>query len=391
MKEELGALFAYLKKRDPQGFKQLGDDSFEISEPREAWLIASNTWDSFFLNEISGNLNTFTLTMNPAFHGTWARDYFGNHAGLASGKKIVKFFPYWITMAGYSGRDALYRTRRAREKRLAELWTWMKEEKIEPCSCLFIPYHHYNLGDQVGESFYHYIAGRIFKDMGYVVCNEYAPFLVTETMRTPDLSAFRSAEIEVLLSLLRKKGIISSGAFMEELEMYCVFGEQSFKAGEPGSLQSKPLTDVESALIEVKRGETAFNLKRGRDQVRDYLIEAYGLYEEGYLMASMLEEEDLLPGEISISQDGGVLFSRAERAKSEFTTYWNERKKRQLGSVIDDMLLQLRKNCPVGKTVSACERFRDGDIQSYDSLLNSIRAIDPESTIEDVLNSPVYL
>jgi hypothetical protein len=111
---------------------------------------------------------------------------------------------------------------------------------------LFVPYIWYVHGYQMGESLYHYLAGVIFRDMCFLVYDEYCPSIVSARGIRTDVSAFKSEELDKILSSLRAKGIISSGAFQDELQMFSIFGKQKFKARSLESPQSRPLLDIDN-------------------------------------------------------------------------------------------------------------------------------------------------
>lgn len=126
--------------------------------------------------------------------------------------------------------------RRGRRKKLREMSQWLKDSGVEVGDCLFVPYKEYRSGPQVGELFYHYLCGLIFKEMGYLVANEYV--LSEYGGERPDLCAFKTMEIERVLAELRKRGVIWAGAFMEELQLFNFFGKQILQAEVDGFLRA---------------------------------------------------------------------------------------------------------------------------------------------------------
>ncbi len=327
----------------------MSDDSIEVREPREAILLASVMRESFFIVEDEkGNLVECHMDLRREFESKWALDLQNEHPALFHGSKMVKFFPHWVPEAGYSGEGVEYKTRKKLEDMHRSLKGEVERMGKELKDILFVPYFSYGkeAAHQFGESMYHYIAGLVFKDMGYLVLDEYAPSLVTGTGRTPDLSAFRTAELAEAMTMLRRKGVISSaGAFGQELQLCSVFGRQA-RSQVVGL--SSTTTDAESVAIEVKRSESQYLINKGSAQLKEYLAEAYAFYDEGFLAGPFLEG----PGVVSIDRKGRLDFERGSPSTSAAVTdTWTEQRELQMKDVRATVKIQLMKNLPLSRMI----------------------------------------
>jgi hypothetical protein len=280
---------------------------------------------------------------------------------------VVKFFPHWVPVAGYSGKGVEYRTSKRMDEMHRSLKGEVEQMGKELSDVLFVPYFGYSgeAGYQFGESMYHYIAGLVFKDRGYLVLDEYAPSLVTGTNRTPDLSAFRSAELAEALSTLRRQSIISSaGAFAQELQLYSIFGRHD---GSQAPGPSGTITDVEDIVVEVKRSESQYMVDAGSMQLRQYMAEAYGFYDEGFVAGPFLEG----PGVVSLNLKGGLVFERSPPITSvAVTDFWTEKRRLQMEDVRATMKLQLLKNLRLSEAIEVCGG--KDSARTYEELLQML-------------------
>lgn len=113
----------------------------------------------------------------------------------------------------------------------------------------------------------------------------------------------------------------------------------------------EPLTDAETLAIEIERTESQ---RKGRSQLNGYLQATQGLFEEGYLSGPRL---DLATGTITFSQEGKLTFNKSEPAYRPVSlpVHLAAKRKMQIEDVRTSLLIQLFKNLPVGKILSACD------------------------------------
>jgi hypothetical protein len=210
--DEVHAVLSFLCTRYPTAFQRLSPDSAQ-TDVRNAILVASVVTDSFFLKREGQNqLEPYKVTLERGFASPWANDLETDYPEILSKtKKIVKFFHHWIKMSGYSGSRAEYRTEKRTKEMDQSLGHQVEREMGQELSnVLFVPTYWYSKGErQFRENVYHYIAGMVFREMGYLIIDEYAPTLMTGTARTPDLSTFRMPVVIDFMKALRAKGVIS--------------------------------------------------------------------------------------------------------------------------------------------------------------------------------------
>jgi hypothetical protein len=378
IKDEVEAVTAFLCDRDPTNFRSISEKTMEIREPREAVLLASVVRDSFFLSEDehTGRLSEYRCDLRRELASKWALDLQSEYPALFRGSKVVRFFPHWVPIVGYSGKGADYRTSKRMEEMHGSLKGEVEKMGKELSDVLFVPYFGYGgeAGYQFSESMYHYIAGLVFKDMGYLVLDEYPPSLVTGTSRTPDLSVFRSAELAEALSLLGSRGAISSaGAFGQELQLYSIFGRQdrSQALGPSGTT-----IDAENIAVEVKRSESQYLVGVGSMQLRQYMAEAYGFYDEGFVAGPFLEG----PGVVSLNRKGGLVLERGPPSASvAVTDFWAERRRLQMEDVRATMKLQLLKNLHLSEAIEVCGG--KDSVRTYEELLQMSCELGIQDTI----------
>ncbi len=185
-------------------------NSFEILDPREAILLASLVPDSFFLKRSDDQTtDAYNIKLPLDFGDVWAADHLTVYPEVFEGdKKMVTFVKYWVPMWECDPGNVV----RKKKERLRELDLFVRESGLEPADCLFVPYKEYRSGMQLGELLYHYVFGTIFKEMGYLVCNEFA--LAQYSGEKPDFCAFKTERIANALSQLRGEGVILGGSFL---------------------------------------------------------------------------------------------------------------------------------------------------------------------------------
>lgn len=372
--QEVETVISFLCKRDPRTFRRRpGEwDSFEIlDDPREAILLANLVRDSFFLrgeNDDSNPSDTFSVKLGLSFAEQWALDIRAQYRQIFEGsRRVVKLYPFWIPT--YDLGKPAQQKRKARA--LEEARQFVHDSGLDVSECLFLPYYEYRGRNQsgsdiyqLGEDIYHYLVGLVFKEWGYLVCNEYTLTEFGEKSPRPDIVAFKSEELARMLSELRKRGVIWSGAFLEELQLFSCFGKQRYK---PKSLDSfKPQTKAEGVLVEIERTEQQ---RKGRTQIQSYMAETTNLFDEAYLGGPSLE---LMPGTITLSREGELRLEPDYRSppSPEYERYLEKRKQKQLDNVRESLFIQLFKNLPLRRILSICEE--DNEVQTYQGLLNAM-------------------
>lgn len=379
LKQEVETVISFLCKRDSRTFKRGPSewDSFEIvDDPREAILMASLVPDSFFLSEENDSAESpsiFSVKLGLNFAEQWASDVLAQHPRIFEGnRRVVKFVPFWIPM--YDLGESARQKRRTRA--LQEAQSFVHEYGFDVSECLFLPYYEYRSQNniyQLGEGIYHYLAGLIFKEWGYLVCNEYILTEFGGRSPRPDIVAFKTKEFDYMLSRLRKRGIIWSGAFLEELQLFNCFGKQKYKARSFDSFESRTKTD--GVIVEIERTEQQ---RRGRAQLQSYMAQTSGLFDEAYLGGPHFE---LVPGTITFSREGELRFesTEPEHHPLPLSEYIEARSQRQLNVIRETLLTQLFKNLPFRRILSTCE---EDEVQSYQGLMNSMITTDLESVLD---------
>jgi len=359
---EIKSIIGFLTKSQPEVFHS-GDTSFElrVEDPRELILMASRIKDSFFLQRLEdGSFDELHLTFQLGLASKWVADLKNGSPSLFEGKKYVRFINYWIPMRGYEGKGAEYRMAKRLQDQYSSLYNELRSSGRELTEVLFVPYYWYSdgVGNQFSEDIYHYLVGRVFRDMGYLVLDSYTPSIVTGRELTPDLSAFKSSKINEALEQLREKGFISSGAFLEELQMVDIFGRVK-------QTPSQSLTEAENIVVEIKRSSKQYIVTKGSDQLRSYMTEAYGFYDEGYLGGPFIEGK----GIVSFSENGDIMFSRADSiTKKPLSENWRRLREIQMHDVEAQMKLELLKNLGLPRVSELCKQSGN---QTYEQLINA--------------------
>lgn len=383
LREEIDVAISFLCERDHRIFRRLGEwDTVEILDPREAVILASLVPDSFFLRRIQDGselLEPFHVQLSLAFADDWVTDLQAKyHEIFGRRKKIVKFVEHWDRMWETDPANS----RRRKRKTLGELDQYLKDCDLEPGECLFVPYKEYRSGFQLGELVYHYLLGCLFREKGYLVLTEY-PLSEYHSRKTPrpDICAFKTSEIENILTQLRNRGIIGGGAFLQELQLFTLFGKQRYKARRQDSLELS--TEAEAVVVEIERRQ---NQVKGRSQLEMYLLQTQGLFDEGYLAGPFLERTK---GTITLSSQGRVIFEEADPAfrPDPLPNHLMDARRRQLEKVRADGLIQLFKNLPLRRIVEICERqYPERELESYEGLLDSMISSDLEQLLDTVVS-----
>ncbi len=373
--DEVSAIISFLCNRYPETFQKGSPDSVKTTS-REAIILASVATDAFYLRRDEGSkeVEAYPVRLERGLASPWAKDTENEYAELFEDtKKIVKFFPDPRPMAGYSGRGAEAKMVRRTRELLKALELEVKKMRAELADVLFVPHSSYTKGRQLSERIYHYFAGLVFRDMGYLVLDEYAPIFVTATARTPDLLAFRTPELIDIMNVLRAEGVISRGAFLQELQLYSIFGRQN-----PGA-PSQELTDGEGVVVEVKRSESEYLVRKGSLQLREYMSEAHGLYDEGYLSSPFI----VGPGTVSLDGKGELVFERATPSTSTaLTDYWKEKRALQLQDVRNNLVLEVLKSAGLSEMIDSCGGKED--VRTYGELVHALGKLDIQDALKFV-------
>jgi hypothetical protein len=256
----------------------------------------------------------------------------------------------------------------------------LKEEGQDPADVLFVPHYYYSKGGhQFSEGIYHYLAGAVFRDMGFLVYDEYMPTYVTGKAARPDLSAFRSREIVGLLDGLRSRGLITAGAFAQELQVYGLFGRQKSEVGPPPEAP----TDAEIVAVEAKRGKEQHIISKGGHQLDEYLSQAFGLYEEGYLTAPFVTGT----GVVSFDESGGLVFVKDDQSHrtGALSDYWKDKRELQMRDVWMNAWVELAKNFNLQETLSMSGK----DVPTYLGFLRAWEKADVEAVLEGLDAPPL--
>jgi len=199
------------------------------------------------------------------------------------------------------------------------------------------------------------------------------------TAKIPDLSAFRTIEARDYLSVLDKRGFIRRGAFMTELQTLNITERAVLGAG----ISEPTIAEAESLLVEVKRSE---KIKEGFDSVMEYLIAGYGLYDDGYLAAPFIRDEDISLntfgfGVLSLDEKGKLVFKKAKRMSTpKPSDLLLSNRRNQLWQVRATLVLQLAKNVPLDKLLKTCSQTRS--VATYRELLECLIQMDPEELVD---------
>lgn len=297
IEKELSAVTSFLCSRYPSVFSRIDESTIQVADPMEAVIMAS-ACESFFLKQADGDVAHYSVRLPRDFTGRWAVDYYRDYPKIFEGKKTVRFFPHWVPTKGYVGKNAERREKERIKDMLGALHDESKDSLDNPGDVLYVPYLDYGSGLQFSESIYHYLAGMFLRSHDFLVFDEYAPSIMTETMKTPDLSAFATRRIQEGLAALQSKGIIVGGAFEQELQLYGIFKRKSSIRFD----NSREFTNAPAIAVEVKRGESRYQLDKGSLQLSAYMSDAYGLYDAGYLVAPLVKRT--FPGSITFLEDG---------------------------------------------------------------------------------------
>lgn len=365
IERELSAVTSFLCKHYPSVFSRIDESTLQVSDPMEAIIMASSC-NSFFLKQADGDVTHYNIRLQRDFTAPWAIDYYRAYPKIFEGKKTVRFFPHWVPTKGYTGKGAERREKERVKDMLGALHDESKETLDNPGDVLYVPYLDYGAGRQFSETIYHYLAGMYCRSHGYLVFDEYAPSIMTETMRTPDLSAFATRRIQEGLSALQSRGIIVNGAFEQELQLYSIFKRKSTIRFE----NKLEFTNAPAVAIEVKRGESHHLLEKGRIEMMAYMTEAYGLYDAGYVAAPLIERD--VPGSMTFLEDGTISVYGAERTNAQPSDFLLEKRRQQLVDVWKNMVMQLLKNLPLARIPYVC----GGEIHSFSDLWEALDSVD---------------
>ena len=375
---EIKAVTEFLIRQNPQTFTRLSDDALAVNSVREMLLICSIVKSSFFIRtDENGFPYEYRPSLMDSFESEWAVDLKKSDPALFKSPKILRFVQSWLQPGGYANRS--YGEKRKREM-LSQFNTNSRDAGYPPEDVLYIPQQQYSskgLTYQFDESFYHYLFGSVLRSMGYLVLDEYVPYMFTA--KIPDLSAFRTVEVRDYLSVLDKRGFIRRGAFMTELQTLNITERAVLGAG----ISEPTIAEAESLLVEVKRSE---KIKEGFDSVMEYLIAGYGLYDDGYLAAPFIRDEDISLntfgfGVLSLDEKGKLVFKKAKRMSTpKPSDLLLSNRRNQLWQVRATLVLQLAKNVPLDKLLKTCSQTRS--VATYRELLECLIQMDPEELVD---------
>lgn len=273
-------------------------------------------------------------------------------------------------MKGYSGKGA----ERAAKGRIAEMYdTLVKESEdrgYQGSDALFVPYYFYSdeVGEQFSEEVYHYLVGSVLADLGFIVFDRYAPSIATGSGLTPDLSAFRTRKIETVLRKIGERGLLGRGGFSQELQLPKAARET--KAG-----ASAPSIEAESLAVEIKRPSSQYNITSGEAQLRRYLYEADGFYEEGFLAGPSIEGEKT----ISFTGDGDPVVQGTKRRLSGGEPASQRKVEAQWQDVELCLKLEVLKSLQLQRILQL-----GGEARTYSGLIDSFRKMPLDSIVNRI-------
>lgn len=381
---EISSVSSFLTNLDSRLFqKTTALNELQVLDPREVVLIASLVPDSFFLRDqtegvsLNGRktgtddpyaVEAFEIKLPLGFSSyPWIGDLQASYPSVFSGeKKIIKFIQN--SRPTYAEDNPYYRKKSIHA--LQELAEDLQIRGISLADCLFIPYTEYRDGVQLGENFYHYLVGLIFRELGYLVCDEFVLSEYPGKAPRPDICAFKSPRISEMLRELLNKEVVSGGAFLQELQMLGVFQKQRMKPRKPIEV-----TEAESVIVEIERKSQQ---RKGLSQVLDYIASTMGLFEEGFVAGPFME---MLEGTITFDSQGEIRYSKGLRSivpqvETPFASSLRDsRKREQLEQIERVMRFELAKIMPLEKTVRTCINRR-GDVATYGDLESAISSLD---------------
>ena len=129
----------------------------------------------------------------------------------------------------------------------------------------------------------------------------------------------------------------------------------------------------------MKRSESQYLVDIGSMQLRQYMAEAYGFYDEGLVAGPFLEGQ----GVVSLDLKGNLVFERSPPSASvAVTDFWAERREQQMDDVRDALKLQLLKNLPLSAVIEACGGKESA--RTYTELLEAMGQLGIEDAIRIV-------
>ena len=140
------------------------------------------------------------------------------------------------------------------------------------------------------------------------------------------------------------------------------------------------MRSAKSAVVEIQRA-TQKSILEGVKQIREYLSEASGFYEEGYLGAPFLEEGK---GVVSFDQAGELLFTKADAYAYPLSDVIRESNRQQLLDVEDLAKQELLKNLSMPEIIDICG---SGHNRAFQEILERIGDIDLTSIGELVIKA----
>jgi hypothetical protein len=177
---ETKAVTEFLIRQNPQTFTLLSDDALAVNSVREMLLICSIVKSSFFIRrDENGSPYEYRPSLMHSFESEWVVDLKKSDPAIFKSPKILRFVQSWLQPGGYAKRS--YGEKRKREM-LSKFDRDSQDAGYPPEDVLYIPQQQYSskgLTYQFDESFHHYLFGSVLRSMGYLVLDEYVPYMFT--------------------------------------------------------------------------------------------------------------------------------------------------------------------------------------------------------------------
>lgn len=380
---EIKAVTEFLIHNNPETFTRLSDDVLLASSIRETLTICSIIKSSFFIRKSeNGTLTDYRPSLSDVFASYWVSDLKKVDPELFRKPKTIRFVKSWIQPGGYT--NASY-SRKRKQEMLSQLDEESEESGYDTEHVLYILQQQYasrGPSYQFDESVYHYIFGSVLRDAGYLVLDEYNPSFFTNGV--PDLSAFKTAEINEYLPIMKKKGLIRNGAFLVELQMLSLAEVASHAKA------TNELANAESMVVGIKRKDSTTTIKKGFDSVLKYFSDASTLYAEAYLAAPFLTEQDneLNPlglGTLTVNEKGDIISKKSKNFNlPQPSDFMLNQRRAQLSDIKISLVLQLIKNVPLYESINLCSQIHRAT--SYSDFIDCLNQTEPEKLIDFIEN-----
>jgi len=355
-----------------------GAADFKILDGKEALLISMYT-GAFFIQDLNHKVEFRTAphTIEPPMLVPFNNDDSGGMIPILSHplSEYFEFFPdilgpkyfFMVNMSKYYPPSYFKATTTIHSKYYhASIMERVIKEPLEkatraglqPSNCLVWPS---GTDGVYGEDFWCYVAGVVLRDKGY--------FISRYNLGGGDLSAYFIPEC---LATFQKRGLISNGCFIEELEMLM----QKDKL--PEKLQMKNyetvLLEAESTELRTKSGGEG----TGIGQVEKYLLNTN--YNKAFVAGPYCNEDTVKyndkVGLISCDEEGNLIFVEKEPFREA-----NPNDIRLIKELIKCSLL---KNLNIERRFKLCQTILGHKPESLSEYFNALLKVDLEIVVEEI-------